>query len=121
MRFVINGGIVTILDTIITNHATGMFRQGGAVVQDFNLFYGNTTPTFGSISGGAHTVSGDPLFVNPAVDDYHLNLGSPAIDAGVDAGVLIDVDGQARPQNNGFDIGYDEQGWRCSWRRSCDK
>jgi predicted outer membrane repeat protein len=107
----IAGGIVTIEDTIITNHTTGIYRQSGAVTQDYNLFNSLTSPTFGAISGGAHTLNGDPQFANPAGDDYHLKPGSPAADAGVDAGVAVDIDGQARPQNAGFDLGYDESGW----------
>jgi hypothetical protein len=103
------GGTIQVQDTIITNHATGLFRSAGSVTQDYNLFYGNTNNTFGgSISGGAHNIYSDPLFANPAGDNYHILIGSPAIDAGVDAGLLVDIDGQPRPSDNGFDIGYDE-------------
>ena len=35
----------------------------------------------------------DPLFVSAV--DYHLQVGSPAIDAGVDVGLTEDYDGQA--------------------------
>ncbi len=104
----ITAGSVTVQDTIISNHAIGLYRQGGSVVEDYNLFYGNTSPTFGAITSGTHHVTSDPLFVDPSAGNYHLRLGSPAIDAGLDAGVAIDIDGQARPQNDGFDIGYDE-------------
>jgi len=31
-----------------------------------------------------------------------------ALDAGTDVGVYADIDGQTRPQDNGFDSGYDE-------------
>jgi hypothetical protein len=34
--------------------------------------------------------------------------GSAAIDAGVDAGIGFDLDGNSRPFGIGFDIGYDE-------------
>lgn len=39
---------------------------------------------------------------------FHLQAGSAAIDAGVDASVSVDLDGQVRPQGAGFDIGADE-------------
>jgi predicted outer membrane repeat protein len=104
----ITGGSVTVQDTIITNHAIGLYRQGGSVVEDYNLLYGNTIPTFGVITSGTHHVNSDPRFEDPATDNYHLNPTSPAIDAGLDTGLTIDIDGQARPQRIGFDIGYDE-------------
>lgn len=39
---------------------------------------------------------------------FHLGPNSPAIDLGADAGVTIDIDGDARPQGAGYDIGADE-------------
>ncbi len=64
-----------------------------------------------------HTVrNGAPEFtaVNPLTGDpklnatYHLQSGSAAIDAGVDAGVTTDLDGEARPNGAAPDIGADE-------------
>jgi hypothetical protein len=50
----------------------------------------------------------DPVFAAPTTDDYRLGPGSAAFDAGTDAGVALDVDGDVRPLGAGFDIGYDE-------------
>ncbi len=53
-------------------------------------------------------------FVNAASNDYHLQLTSPAIDAGFDLfsiGVTNDMDAVARPKMTGFDVGayeYDD-------------
>jgi hypothetical protein len=49
----------------------------------------------------------DPQFVNPAVQDYHLQSASPAIDAGYYAGEIVpdDYDGNSRPRGIGYDIG----------------
>ena len=49
----------------------------------------------------------DPMFVAPATNDYHLQSGSPAIDAGLNLGSLVpdDFDGVSRPQTAGYDIG----------------
>jgi hypothetical protein len=104
----ITSGNVEIQDTIVASHTTGLYRLGGTVFQDYNLLFGNTSPTFGVISGGTHNVSGDPKFLNPAADDYYIGLGSAAVDAGTDVGVHADIDGQSRPRGAGFDIGYDE-------------
>jgi uncharacterized repeat protein (TIGR01451 family) len=46
--------------------------------------------------------------VDPDNGDYHIGPGSAAIDAGVDAGVTTDIDGQARPSGLGPDLGADE-------------
>lgn len=46
--------------------------------------------------------------MDPDAGDYHITEGSAARDAGVNAGVTTDIDGQARPQGAGYDIGADE-------------
>ena len=48
----------------------------------------------------------DPQFV--VAEDFHLRAGSPCIDAGTDAGVDDDLDGDTRPHGSGFDMGVDE-------------
>ena len=54
----------------------------------------------------------DPQFVNYQPDgtgDYHLQNTSPAIDAGTSIGApTTDLDGNPRPQGDGFDIGLYE-------------
>jgi len=50
------------------------------------------------------TVTGDPLLS----DDGHIREGSAAIDSGIDSGILVDFDGDIRPQGAGWDIGADE-------------
>ncbi len=62
----------------------------------------------GTITGGGNSLTGNPAFVNPASDDYHLGTGSAAIDNGVSVGITTDIDGDPRPLGGGFDIGYDE-------------
>ena len=71
---------------------------------DHNLidgFHGYPGEIFGSDS-----VAGDPVFVNSAEADFHLQLSSPAINSGssVDA-PNFDFDGNTRPQGYGYDIG----------------
>ena len=103
------GGSLVVQNTIIANHTIGIFRQTGTVAQDYNLFFGNTLNTFGgSITGGTHNKTTNPLFRNPAGDNYRLLPTSGALNGGLNTGVLTDFDGEARPSNAGFDIGYDE-------------
>ncbi len=47
----------------------------------------------------------NPLFVNEASGDYHLQISSPCIDKGADMGVTNDYDGNSRPLGLGYDIG----------------
>ena len=74
-------------------------------VLDHNLVYGGT---MGSASGCSFTnnIQANPAFVN-ASSDFHLQLGSPAIDAGVTvSGAATDYDGVVRgAQGKSFDIG----------------
>jgi hypothetical protein len=58
---------------------------------------------------GTGNVSSDPLFVDPVHNNFHLQLASPVRDAADPTATLaIDIDGDARPQGGGRDMGADE-------------
>lgn len=66
--------------------------------------------------GGEGNISADPLFVDPARDDYHLQFGSPCVDTGTNTGAPdADLDGDPRPFDGdgdgsaGVDMGVDER------------
>jgi predicted outer membrane repeat protein len=113
---VVDGGTVYITNTIIASHTIGISQTGHpafppAIFEDYNLFFGVAFTKTGVVTSGGHSPIGNPLFLAPASDNYHLRFdtsASAAIDAGVDAGVTRDVDGDSRPIGGGFDIGYDE-------------
>ena len=50
-------------------------------------------------------INANPLFVNLASGDFHLQPSSPAIDAGMDTDFATDYEGVIRPQGSSFDIG----------------
>jgi hypothetical protein len=53
--------------------------------------------------------NGNPLFVDPNTDNYHLMSGSAAKDmADINATISIDFDGDMRPQGARSDMGADE-------------
>ena len=101
-------------NTIIAgHHSVGItVTTGSTATLEATLWYDNGSDAGGegNISTGTVNVYGDPAFINPAGGDYHIGVTSAAIDAGVDAGVMLDIDGQVRPWANGFDIGADEYG-----------
>lgn len=73
-----------------------------------NLWFGGGAPP----SWDASPVTADPRFLNAAAHDYHLQSGSPAINAGTSAVntlVTSDFDGVSRPQGAGYDIGAYER------------
>lgn len=63
----------------------------------------------GSYAQCSNVVVGNPDFANSDLGDYRLNTASSAIDAGINAGVLEDFEGELRPMINAFDIGADER------------
>lgn len=109
-----SGDRLYLTNTIITSHTVGVEIDQGNQSQAFAyalLFHGNTiTHTGAAFLESVDFVPGqpDPLFVDPQDHDYHIQSGSPAIDNGVDAGITSDLDGELRPQGEGFDIGADE-------------
>ena len=109
----VSNGTTTIRNSIITNHPIGIDRTGGTVNENYNLFHGNTANLNGTITSGGNSLNGAPHFVDPANHNYRIGPDSAAVNAGMDAGVTTDFDGETRAQGFGFDIGYDELAQQC--------
>jgi hypothetical protein len=81
---------------------------------DHNLTDGDRDPEY-EFNGMDDLMDVSPLFMNPTDADFHLEVGSPAIDHGssLDSSTM-DFDGNVRPQDGDgdgsavFDIGADE-------------
>ncbi len=101
-----------ITNTLIANATYGVvgaqYTSTLTISQTNSLFFNvanqtaaeSGTPAFNTTG----TVTGDPkLDAN-----QRLQSGSAAIDAGVDSGISLDLDGGVRPGGSGYDIGADE-------------
>ena len=90
----------TITNNIIVTYEIGISGSGPTTtVIDYNDVWGNVADNYSlpaSVTMGMHNISSDPLFNNALTDDYRLKKGSPCINAGIDAGVTIDIDGNPR-------------------------
>jgi hypothetical protein len=97
--------IIDARNNIFLNEAAGAPTDtvtGTACSHHFSVItpQANTPPGANNILGVA------PLFVNAAMGDYHLGVGSPAINAAEPAATeAIDFDGTTRPQGAARDIG----------------
>ena len=59
-----------------------------------------------NLDWGEGNIDSDPVFFEGG--DHHIAPASPCVDAGTDAGIYEDIDGDARPQGAGYDMGSDE-------------
>lgn len=98
---------------------------GESLVVDHNIWQDKGAETMFSFGGtgyydlatwqtatgyDAHSTTSDPLWVDPAGLDFHLQSASPAIDAGANVGLTEDFEGNPVPQGAAPDIGACEYG-----------
>jgi hypothetical protein len=75
----------TVLNTIVRENASGQILQDGGTL----VIYSNIQDGF----DGIENIDADPLFVDEAKGDYHLQLNSPCADAGQPVPQYNDTDG----------------------------
>jgi parallel beta-helix repeat protein len=123
-------------NTVYQNQHNGISFSGTATISVINsiisgnrsgdlqgLHVGNVQFSLigdGTFALSNHNISGDPMFVNPAADDFDLSSGSPALDAGSNAAAnlpFLDYNGQLRvasassmPGDGTVDMGAAEAG-----------
>ncbi|MDY7080115.1 MAG: choice-of-anchor Q domain-containing protein [Chloroflexota bacterium] len=104
---------VTLTNTLLvslTNAFVATENTGGELlIRHTNTLTDDVTTLHYTMSGTPTLQAINPLTGDPMLDtSYHLQEGSDAIDAGVEAGVDHDIDGDSRPQGQAPDIGADE-------------
>jgi fibronectin-binding autotransporter adhesin len=103
---------VALTNTIVAQHSVGISVTGGNTVTVNGMLWHNVyvnvsqSPTASVSLQNQHW--GNPVFVYPDGNDYHIDANSAAIDLGVDAGIGTDIDGQSRPIGAACDLGADE-------------
>ena len=75
------------------------YRTGAMTVSQFNAQNGNSGDVI------QNNIQDNPLFVNYAAGDYHLQSTSPCIDAGTTPDATTDYDGNTIPYGSAPDIG----------------
>ena len=102
--------------SVSANSLNGLVSDHNAVMNRFSIDGGGSVITLSqwrtATQQDASSILSTPteLFVDPAMSDFHLRLGSPAIDAGTSVRApLRDFEGTPRPQGAKVDIGADER------------
>jgi hypothetical protein len=105
----------TLTNTLIVSATAAFAGQemaGEVLIRHTNTLAWNVTTQHVVDSGSPTFAATHPLSGNPVLNaEYRLQTGSAAIDAGVDAGVSTDIDGDPRPMGAGYDVGADEYGF----------
>ncbi len=105
---------LVLTNNLVVSHTQGLYASGACSVSLYNtLFYANSD---GDLGGPGAVVNVDAVTgQDPRLDaEYHLRRGSPAIDAGAPLPwVRTDLEGDARPWGDGYDIGADERTGSC--------
>jgi len=82
----------TVMNNIVTASTLyGIYAVGTSPVLTYNDVWNNAT-NYQNCSPGTGSISADPVFINPA-NDFHLQSGSPCIDAGNPGVQYNDPDG----------------------------
>lgn len=108
-----NTGTVAEFNTVIDNAGGGMQCTSSGLSFPNNLVVRNGAGNTGGCTFPGSIIAADTTGLSfksadAAPYDYHITAGSIAIDQATISTVMIDFDGDARPQGNGKDVGADE-------------
>jgi parallel beta-helix repeat protein len=95
-------------NTLYGNARWGIWLNNSGNTVRNNIAYQNSSTNIQNDSTNtlSHNLTNEPLFVNAAAGDFHLQARSPAIDTGMAVSeVTTDFDKAPRPQGAGVDIG----------------
>ena len=98
-------GPITIINNIVSANRNALNRTGGihfvscpvTVTLSYNNTYNNLGADYAGCIPGDGSISADPMFVDASNQDYHLQPGSPMIDAGDPDPVYNDAEDSGNP------------------------
>jgi uncharacterized repeat protein (TIGR01451 family) len=110
-----SGSTVALTNTILVSHTVAVSVAAGSTATLEATLWGSEAWANGVdwvgrgvVATGTVNVWGDPGFADPAGGDFHIALGSAAVDAGVKVLVYADIDDHPRPIGMRPDLGADE-------------
>jgi len=89
---------------VVSIDSTGSGSSGS---EDYNDFF-NAPPA--NVIDGGHSISGDPKFHDPANGDFHLEGNSPALDAGNNSALPVDLTTDLDGAPRRVDVGVPDTG-----------
>lgn len=96
---VVTGTVPVLKNNLFFNNA-GLYFNGSAI---------NTITGLNALGTNSNNIAGDPLYINAAGGNFHIQTSSTAINAGLLTNApTVDFDGDARPLGGAVDIGFDE-------------
>jgi len=109
--YLANRARLEMTNSIIAGHS----RVGITVTVQASVSYDSTLWHANNLNSGGtgaitpqRDVTGDPAFIAPLTGDYHISAISAAVDRGIGSPVVVDIDGQPRPNGAAADLGADE-------------
>jgi hypothetical protein len=103
-------------NNILSGHLTKAVHKaatGNSIYASYTLFHANGLD--GDLDLNISPFAGDPLFVDAAAGDYHIQADSAARDRANNIGYAVDFEGDPRPMGSGstpYDLGADEFWWK---------
>jgi len=96
-------------NTILVSHTIAITVAANNTATLANtLWFGNVINATGAgtLVTGTKNFAGSPAFIKPDAGNFYLTFMSEAINKGVEAGIMVDLDGQSRDAKP--DLGADE-------------